>query len=754
MTKGILISAWGKRGYIYAAYNLAFSIKHFNRRLPVYLYCDPQLLKDLQGDQADVFDQVIPIDISILQQNEKSPANIKITAYDNLPFDYTLFLDVDALALQDLEPCIDKMIAQGGYFYSHILDLWTLDRGDNIPNMVWANASKIWQKYALPETAVLPCTNSSFQFIKKGEESKALFEQVKKNLADPIPLGELKTQWGAAQPDELYLNVAMAQKGITGKAKEDYMFMGNVLSPLPYHRIQEQYYLLSIFGGRNFTKARYTEWYDRLIIQQHRANGKSAHYKYQYIVRDKHANTRPVRFTGIPSRFDVASQKHVETMFHQGKSGERIQLFSGWYKAKTDQRQRELDECLLNNLENKEIERVFVVGEDTPTITHKKLIHAQAARPTYNTFFEQINANADDDTISIICNGDIYLDEANARKLRGVNFADRALALSRWEVDLNGNKKLFNYEWSQDTWIVRGRMKDVSCETFLGLMRCDNRVAFELKKAGYSVYNPSKDIQTFHLHQTGERTYDVNSFLPGDVLPVKPDHAQPILKKRLLLNQPGKVGDILICAPIAQYFSGEYFVDWYCPEKYHSLFKHLPYANPVSGFKERDYQKVIDLSFGLGGKPEGWWKQNKQRFNSFVEAKYELAGLPVQLKSQLKWTRDVTRENALYEIIKKDQKFDYILVHSSSDYGTPITVEGKHMVKFQPVLDFTIFDWYKVIQNAKEVHCIDSSLCNFIDMIPDLKPKIFYYKTDRVPNKWDETLLTKNWTRHEIGITA
>lgn len=755
MTKGILISAWGKRGYIYAAYNLAFSIKNFNRMLPVYLYCDPQLLKSLQADQLEVFDEIIPIDISILQQHEKSPANIKITAYENLPFDYTLLLDVDALALQDLEPCINELIAQGGYFYSHILDLWTLDRGNQMPNMVWANADVIWEKYKLDEKAVLPCTNSSFQFIKKCPESKALFDRVKANLADPIPLDKLRTQWGAAQPDELYLNVAMAQMGITGKAARDYMFMGNYLSPKPYHMLQKEYYLLSVFGGRNFTKPRYTEWYDKLLVSYHRSHAKSAHYKFQYVVRDKHANTRPQKFSDVPSRFEVVKQQAMNTLFHQGKSGEKIWLFSGWYKTKTEQRQNELDKCLLNNLNNKEIERVFVVGEDECTIQHEKLtiINTQS-RPTYNTFFQYINSLVDEDTISIICNGDIYFDEANARKLRGINYTNRSLALSRWEMDLNERPKHFNYEWSQDTWIFKGKVKNVSCETFLGVMQCDGRVAFEMKKAGYDVVNPSKDIQTYHIHKTGERTYDVNAHQEGEKMPVKGTNAQSILKKRLLINQPGKVGDIVICAPIAEFFSDEYFVDWLCPEKYHSLFKHLPYANPVTAFKERDYHRVVDLSFGLGGKPEKWWRENKSRFNSFVEAKYELAGIPSQLKYNLKWTRNTVNENALYELIKKDMKFDYILVHDSSDYGTPIKVEGKHVVKFQPILDYTIFDWYRVIMNATEIHCIDSSLCNFVDVIPEVKAKLFYYPTDRVPNKWDETIISSKWIRNETGITA
>jgi len=109
--------------------------------------------------------------------------------------------------------------------------------------------------------------------------------------------------------------------------------------------------------------------------------------------------------------------------------------------------------------------------------------------------------------------------------------------------------------------------------------------------------------------------------------------------------------------------------------------------------------------------------------------------------------RNKIKENALYELIKKDQKFDYVLCHESSDYGGAISVDAKHKVLFQPIFNFTIFDWYKVIMNATEIHCIDSSLCNFVDVLPDVKAKLFYYKNGKVPNQYDETLLTKNWTR-------
>jgi len=281
----------------------------------------------------------------------------------------------------------------------------------------------------------------------------------------------------------------------------------------------------------------------------------------------------------------------------------------------------------------------------------------------------------------------------------------------------------------------------------MGTMQCDGRFAFELKKAGYQVINPSKDIQAIHVHKSGERTYDVDASYKEEKAPVQPEKLDAYTKQRLLIIQPGKVGDILICAPIAKYYSNEYFIDWVCPEKYHSMFVSLPYASPVLKANEKDYKVVKDLSFGLGGKPERWWQQNKEKFNSFVEAKYELAGLPAQFKKNIDYVRNEAKEQELFaKVVGRKKK--YALVHLSSDYGNRAEAQTDlTQIEFKPVEGYTVFDWAWVILMATEIHCIDSSLCNFVDMMEETVEPLFYYKTNRVPHQYDETLLTKEWTR-------
>lgn len=302
MTKGIFLVAYGKRGYVWLAYNFAFSIKHFNPEVQITLYHDQSVYDDISDEQREVFDEMIQIPDDVKWTNGKiDPAKIKVSVYDVLPYDYNLFLDVDALALKDLAPILDELIAAGGYYYTHIMGTHTIQEGDDIGDkMYWAGANDIWSQYQLPDTAVLPCTNSSFQFIKKCKESEELFDQIKINLDNPIPLDKLKHQWGGGQPDELYLNIALAQKGLIGKTDKDYLFLGSGNDARTFTQLTNDYYILSIFGGRNFTKLRFTEWYDRLLHTYHLAYGKAHTFKHHLIIGDKHANGKPTPSTKPP----------------------------------------------------------------------------------------------------------------------------------------------------------------------------------------------------------------------------------------------------------------------------------------------------------------------------------------------------------------------------------------------------------------------------------------------------------------------
>jgi hypothetical protein len=219
--------------------------------------------------------------------------------------------------------------------------------------------------------------------------------------------------------------------------------------------------------------------------------------------------------------------------------------------------------------------------------------------------------------------------------------------------------------------------------------------------------------------------------------------------KTLLLNQPGRTGDILICLPIAKWYSTDYQIDWLCPEEYHSIFRHISYCQPIIWIT-KEYDKIINLDFGInqGTDLHKWWIDTRSQWQSFIIPKYKIAEVPLPERWNLVWNRskeDYGKEISLYQMIVNKYGKDYSVVHQAThDFRMNLNIPNK--VLFEPINGFSIFDWLLVLEKAKEIHCIDSSLCNFVEVLPFLmeKPK-YYYITSKVPNIWDRTLLINNW---------
>lgn len=167
-----------------------------------------------------------------------------------------------------------------------------------------------------------------------------------------------------------------------------------------------------------------------------------------------------------------------------------INLFQNFYTEKNILRKKEIDTCMANNSTN--IYLNFI-----PIESEKRL--------TFSDMFSFINQISSDDDINIISNLDIFFDDSILKTLE-MN-SEEAFALSRWEVGIHGNVIFSDRDDSQDTWIVKGKVKNVFGDFNLGFCGCDNRIAHEFVSAGYRLSNPSKTIKTFHLHATNIRCY-------------------------------------------------------------------------------------------------------------------------------------------------------------------------------------------------------------------------------------------------------
>lgn len=175
-----------------------------------------------------------------------------------------------------------------------------------------------------------------------------------------------------------------------------------------------------------------------------------------------------------------------------------IRLLYNYYEDKNPVRKKEIDFCLQKNLENPHL-NVIVFETDS--------------KPEYNFFFSKINELTGPDDINIICNSDIFFDDSIL--LTQHLQVHRAYALSRWDYSNAQNAKLFDRADSQDTWIVRGPIVNVIGNFTLGKKGCDNRIAYELKDAGYNPTNPARSIKTYHVHNSNIRNYSHHDTVRG-----------------------------------------------------------------------------------------------------------------------------------------------------------------------------------------------------------------------------------------------
>jgi hypothetical protein len=179
-----------------------------------------------------------------------------------------------------------------------------------------------------------------------------------------------------------------------------------------------------------------------------------------------------------------------------------VRLFISSYPERRPDRENEYRFALERNVKCAAINEIFIFCEGPPPqLPPSSKLHLKQIRkrPTYDDFFAWINEVAREEDISIIANADISFD--NTLAAAAITLGSReCCALTRWE-----DKKIFFRNDSQDSWIFRGRIRQVIAPFAVGVPRCDNRLMCELQTAGYRVLNPALTIVSTH-HHAGYRT--------------------------------------------------------------------------------------------------------------------------------------------------------------------------------------------------------------------------------------------------------
>lgn len=278
MKKGIVLIALGKRGYSFAAYNMAASIKYFNPAIHITVLTDG--LKQLYNE--DYFDDVILLpELAYHHNGFFSPGKIKAHIYEHLPYEHNIYLDVDGCVLKDITPLFDYFEKKKGFYFTQVMGEGK--KGENIAYDLWANHADAWEFFNLKPDTIWRTLQSSFCFIKKQKQAEKFFGEIA-HAHDTWNL-TLKTQWGKCLPDELFYTGICAKKNLNPDAGIEVTFFGKDHVD-NYQQIIDKHYVLSLWGaggGQKIVKLRYVTWYDALMKKY---TGNHI-YKSHYIMDDK-----------------------------------------------------------------------------------------------------------------------------------------------------------------------------------------------------------------------------------------------------------------------------------------------------------------------------------------------------------------------------------------------------------------------------------------------------------------------------------
>jgi len=173
-----------------------------NSVLPVTIVTNNYPLKDWHL-MPDTLKQ---IEYEDCHENGKlSPAKAKLSLWKYSEYDETIYLDVDGLLLRELNFDFKYFATHVNGYSKHEEELSDIN--------LWVSPAKVFEKYDIPKENRLAGCNSSFMaWDKKGVE---VFQKALEFLKNPFPISELSYQWGKSgcQPDELYLNAALAYFG-------------------------------------------------------------------------------------------------------------------------------------------------------------------------------------------------------------------------------------------------------------------------------------------------------------------------------------------------------------------------------------------------------------------------------------------------------------------------------------------------------------------------------------------------------------
>lgn len=113
--------------------------------------------------------------------------------------------------------------------------------------------------------------------------------------------------------------------------------------------------------------------------------------------------------------------------------------------------------------------------------------------------------------------------------------------------------------------------------------------------------------------------------------------------------------------------------------------------------------------------------------------KYKFVNLPLNLWKNLKWKRNINKENELYyNILNLKDYSEYTLVNNLYSMNFKININindnSNNLINMRIIDGYNLLDWYKVIQNAKYIHTVGTAINYIMEVIPMKSKELHLYR--------------------------
>jgi len=176
------------------------------------------------------------------------------------------------------------------------------------------------------------------------------------------------------------------------------------------------------------------------------------------------------------------------------------------------------------------------------------------------------------------------------------------------------------------------------------------------------------------------------------------------------------------------------------------MYSDLPNLKVIISTDYEAYNFLItnnDTQIKLGYCGNGFYNDG---IHSFDELFYIQAGIDIKKKWDFYVLRDLEREKNLFNKVKLPKR--YAFIHEDLSRGYVINKSLITIPYFCPDRQLTdnIFDYLSIIENAEEIHCIDSSFLCLIDSMGIIKNNYFHrYSRPETQSRFLSVKIKEEW---------